>query len=142
MRRLLPLVLLLFSTLLMADKVHWANNFKSGVAQAQKEYKPIVFVFSKHTCYYCNLLKETTLSDKRIVRALNRDFIPIIAYDDSDDYIPIELWKPITPVIWFLQPNGTPMADPVIGAVGAEEFLQDLAIVKTGFDKYKKAHKK
>ena len=135
-------ILLFIGVGLFASEVKWAKDFNSGIAQAQKEHKPVLFIFSRHSCKYCVLLEETTLKDKRVVKALNRDFVSIISYEDDNDYTPQELWRPGTPTIWFLKDNGMPMFQPIAGALGANDFLEALAIVKGEFNKTKNKGKK
>jgi len=134
--KLLFLLLITFSSLI-ASEVHWEKDFKSGIESAKVFNKPVLFIFSRHTCKYCVILEETTLKDKRVVKALNRDYISIISYTDENDYTPQELWRPGTPSIWFLMPNGKPMYAPIPGAIGPEQFLEALAIVKSEFEKQK-----
>lgn len=135
MRKLLLIAALLLTTILAADEIHWAKDFKSGIEQATKENKPVLFVFSRHTCKYCVVLEKTTFSDPRVIKELNKDFVSIIAYSDEGDYMPQELWRPGTPTIWFLKPNGEPMFQPLMGAVREDAFLQALGIVKKEFSK-------
>ena len=135
MHKILLYIAILFATTVMADEIHWAKDFDAGIAKAQKENKPVLFVFSRHSCKYCVVLEKTTFSDKRVIEGLNRDFVSIIAYSDEQDAMPRELWRPGTPTIWFLKPNAEPMYQPLMGAVGEERFLQALAVVKKEFDK-------
>lgn len=135
MYKIILVLSLLLTTTLMADEIHWAKDFKSGIQRATKEHKPVLFVFSRHTCKYCVLLEKTTFRDKRVIKALNKDFVSIIAYSDDGDYMPQELWRPGTPTIWFLKSNGEPMFQPLMGAVREDAFLEALGIVKNEFDK-------
>jgi len=136
-KKIVFIMFLLFSSLL-ASEVHWEKDFKNGIEKAKKLNKPVLFIFSRHTCKYCVILDETTLKDKRVIEALNRDFISIVSYTDENDYTPQELWRPGTPSIWFLLPNGEPMYAPIPGAIGSEQFLEALAIVKMEFTKIEK----
>jgi len=133
--------MLLLSASLFAADINWAKDFKSGIAKAKKENKPVLFVFSRHTCKYCVILDETTFKDKKVIEALNRDYVSIISYTDENDYTPRELWTPGTPAIWFLYPDATPMYQPLMGAMDAENFLKATAIVKKEFDNNKVASK-
>ncbi len=138
MGKLLLIIAFLLTTSLLADEVHWAKDFKSGIEQATKENKPVLFVFSRHTCKYCVILEKTTFSDQRVIKELNKDFVSIIAYSDEGDAMPQELWRPGTPTIWFLKPNGQPMFQPLMGAVKEDAFLQALEIVKKEFSQINK----
>ena len=131
-------IMVLMFTSLVASEIDWEKDFKSGIEKAKKLNKPVLFIFSRHTCKYCVILEETTLKDKRVVESLNRDHVSIVSYTDEDDYTPRKLWRPGTPSIWFLMPDGEPMYAPIPGAIGAEQFLEALAIVKTEFTRIEK----
>jgi len=128
-------VMCLFVGFLWAEEIHWEKDFNSGIQKAQKENKPVLFVFSRHTCKYCVILEKTTFSNKQVIEGLNKDFISIISYSDENDYTPRELWRPGTPTIWFLLPDGNPMYQPLMGAVGEQDFIQALDIVKKEFQR-------
>ena len=145
MHKIFLYIAILFATTVMADEIHWAKDFDTGILQAQKENKPVLFVFSRHSCKYCVVLEKTTFSNDKVIEGLNRDFVSIIAYSDENDAMPRELWRPATPTIWFLKPNAEPMFQPLMGAVDEDRFLQALSVVKKEFDdKYtnKKSGKK
>lgn len=131
------IVLILFFLIssVFAEDINWAKDYGTGVKEASLKNKPILFVLSRHSCHYCRVLDQTTFKDKKVIKALNKDFTSIISYTDENDYTPRELWRPGTPTLWFLNPNGEPMFQPLMGAVDAENFLKALAIVKTEFDK-------
>ncbi|SFV61068.1 hypothetical protein MNB_SM-6-1221 [hydrothermal vent metagenome] len=130
---------LVLTASLFGAEVHWAKDYQSGIAQAQKEHKPVLFIISSHSCKYCLLLDRTTLKDPRVVKALNSDFIAIRSWTDQRDYIPMPLAQntPGLPGIWFLLPNGDPMYQPLLGYAKADYFIQALATVKSEFDKTK-----
>ena len=140
MRKIVLTIALLFATTLMADGVHWAKDYNSGIEKAKKENKPVLFIISSHSCKYCLLLDRTTLHDPQVVKAINKDFVAIRSWTDQRDYIPAVLAQntPGLPGIWFLMPNGDPMYQPLLGYVKAPNFVGALATVKTTFDKSKK----
>jgi len=129
------LVLLLTVSSLFSESIQWEKDFESGIKNATTQNKPVLFVFSRHSCHYCKILDKTTFQDKDVIKALNKDFTSIISYTDENDYTPKELWRPGTPTLWFLSPTGEPIFQPLVGAVDAENFLKALAVVKTEFDK-------
>ncbi len=130
----LILALLLMTLPLLASEIKWAEDFKSGIKEATVQDKPVLFVFSRHTCKYCILLDNTTFKDKKVIEALNKDFISIVSYTDENDYTPRDLLTPGTPALWFLKPNGEPMYQPLMGAIDVNNFLKALKIVKEEFD--------
>jgi len=134
MRKIVLMVVML-SSMLFASPIHWAKDYKSGVAQATKLNKPILFISSRHTCKYCVQLDRTTLLDPKVVYELNRNFVSIVSYSDENDYMPKELWRPGTPAIWFLDETGEPLFQPIMGAVDAKNFLLAVDIVKKEYIK-------
>jgi len=138
MYKIVIFTMLLLATSLMANGLKIAENYDAGIKRAKIEHKPVLFIFSRHTCKYCVILEKTTLSDKKVVEELNKKFVSIIAYSDDNDAMPKELWRPGTPSIWFLKSDGEPMFQPLMGAVDKENFLKALNIVEVEFDKLKK----
>ena len=134
MRKIVLMVVML-SSMLFASPINWAKDYKSGVAEATKLNKPIMFISSRHTCKYCVQLERTTLLDAKVVYELNRNFVSIVSYSDENDYLPKELWRPGTPAIWFLDETGEPLFQPIMGAVDAKNFLMATDIVKKEYIK-------
>jgi len=128
-------IAILSVTSLLATGVNWEKDYNSGVKAAMNENKPMLFISSRHTCKYCVMLDENTLQDPKVVEVLNRDFIAVTSYSDENDYMPKDLWRPGTPSIWFLFPDGTPMYQPIPGYIKSGDFLNALGIVKKEFDK-------
>ena len=134
MRKII-LMIVMFSSLLIASPIHWAKDYKSGVAEATRLNKPILFISSRHTCKYCVILERTTLLDPDVVDTLNRNFVNIVSYSDEGDYLPKELWRPGTPAIWFLDEKGEPLFQPIMGAIDAKNFMLAVDIVKKEYIK-------
>ena len=130
--------MVLFATSLMAADVKWAKDFNAGLEEAKKLDKPVLFIYSRHTCKYCVMLDEKTLKDKKVVEALNKDFVSIISYSDEQDYTPRDLVRGATPTIWFLLPNGKPMYQPIAGYLEVDQFLNALGIVKKSYSQFAK----
>ncbi len=122
--------MLFVASSLFASEINWAKDFKSGIAEATKQNKPVLFISSRHSCKWCVVLDKTTLKDPEVVKAVNKDFVAIIAYSDENDYMPRDLFTPGTPAIWFLLPSGEPMYQPIPGAIKSPQMLQALAIIK------------
>ena len=138
MRKIFIYLVLFVATSILASDINWAKDFPAGMKEAKQSNKPVLFVFSRHTCKNCVVLDETTFKDKKVIEALNKDFVSIISYSDENDYTPQELWRPGTPTIWFLLPSGEPMFQPIMGAVDASNFLNALEIVKKEFSELQK----
>ncbi len=128
------LMMVLLAASVFATEINWAKDFQSGAEKAKKEHKPILFVFSRHSCKYCVILEKTTFANEKVIDSLNKDFVSIIAYSDEGDQFPQMLWRPGTPTLWFLDENAEPMYQPLMGAVGEDYFQEALKVVKKEFD--------
>ncbi len=136
------LVFLLFTSIVFSSEIDWQKDLVAAKANAKKADKPILFVSSRHTCKYCVILEKTTFADPRVIKALNKDFISFTSWSDEGDVVPQELWRPGTPAIWFLRPSGVPMYEPLMGAVGPDDFLKALSIVREEYNKISKKKNK
>jgi len=132
MLRKLLLVLVLISSV-FSSEIKWEKDFKTAVENAKKLNKPIFFVSSRHSCRYCVVLEKTTFQDAQVIQDLNDNFVSVVAYSDENDYMPKKLWRPGTPAMWFLKPDGTPLFEPLMGAYGAKDVLKAFAQVKEEF---------
>jgi len=131
----------LFALNLGASEINWAKDFKAGMAEAKKLKKPVMFVSSRHSCKYCVILEETTFKNAMVVKDLNDNFITIVSYSDDNDYMPKKLWRPGTPAIWFLNYDGVPMFQELMGALSANDLLNVLPQVKQEFEALQKKEK-
>jgi thioredoxin-related protein len=141
MYKIMMVLVALWATTLMAEEIHWAKDFQSGIQQAQKENKPVLFIFSRHSCKYCVILEDQTLNTPEVTKKLNKEFISIISYSDEQDYTPKELWRPGTPTIWILKSNGAPLYKvnryfPIMGAIPKEYLVQILEKAKQDYDQF------
>jgi uncharacterized protein YyaL (SSP411 family) len=132
------LMLLLVSGVFATDGIKWQKDYQSALKVAQKENKPVFFVSSRHTCKYCVVLEETTFQDPNVIKVLNESFVSVVSYSDEQDYMPRKLWRPGTPAMWFLMPDGTPMFEPLMGAFGARDMLSAFKQVKAEFNNKQK----
>jgi thioredoxin-related protein len=98
-----------------------------------------MFIVSNHNCHFCVQFENSTLKDPKVVQKLNNDYVSAVVYIDENPIFPRQLNVPGTPGTWFLKQNGEPMFEPIMGAVGSEDLLKALDIVK---EEYKKSSTK
>ena len=137
------LAIVFITSSVYATEINWAKDYDSGVAQAKKAKKPIVFIISRDTCKFCVMLDNKTLKDEKVAKALNKNFIAIRSWTNKGDYIPSDLarYTPGLPGIWFLFSDGKPMFKPVLGYMEKDRFLEALGIIYTEFKKQNKGTK-
>ena len=121
-----------------AAEINWEKDYRSAMTKSKMTGKPVMFIVSSHSCRYCVMLEQETLSKLAVIEAVNESFISAIAYVDVNEYVPQDLLTGATPSIWFLMPSGEALFDPIMGAIGAGSYLKALATVKEKFAEIQK----
>lgn len=124
------LSLLLISSSLFAE-LDWAPSYELGLAQAKKEHKIVMLMFSKKTCKMCNVMKKSVYENDDVSEYVKNFFVPveidIEVYPDKYGY---QVFG--TPTYYFLDSNGKQIGRMMVGGATAEGFLQKLKDVKQG----------
>lgn len=120
-------VLLFSSIILFGSDIKWEKDIVAAVERANQEHKPLMVVVTKQGCRWCEVLKDNTLKDPKVISAVNQGFV---AYEGVVDEgtVPNSLMTSGTPATWFIK-GKTPMFEPIMGAVDSENFLKALDIV-------------
>lgn len=108
-----------------ADDLNTTTNLTKAVNDAQLQNKHIVLIFDQKDCYYCDLLKKDTLSDKNVIFKLNESFITVIVDINEQPQLASQYKVFGTPTTVFLDANQTQI-DKIEGYVDAGEFLNHL----------------
>jgi len=74
--------MLLHSNLYSMDDV-WIHNYDEAIVLAQKQNKDIYLFIGADVCNFCKKYKEQTLSDKKVMQALTKDYIPVYLSRDQ-----------------------------------------------------------
>ena len=120
--------IVLGAALLFGADVKWEKNLAVAVERGVKEKKPLMVVVTKHGCKWCEVLKKETLQNPKVAAVVNRDFVAYEAVMEEGT-VPQSLMTPGTPATWFIK-GKTPMFEPVMGAIGVEDFIYALDTVK------------
>lgn len=89
--------------------VVWAKNYSQGMAQAQREGKPILLSLHAPGCSWCKKMDKETFQDKRVVE-FARQFV-CIGLDYSTDGKIIDTYRAFEyPLTIILKPNGKEIA--------------------------------
>lgn len=137
MIKILFLLLLAVGSLL-GDGIKWQKEYNTAIKVAKQQDKPLLFIISNHNCRYCLELESTTLKNPKVIQKVNSEFVALILYVDQDPVFPRDLYVGGTPATWFIEGNGEPMFQPLMGAIGKDDFLRALELVKQESKKGKK----
>jgi len=74
-----------------AASVTWEKDFRRAARKSDRLNKPMLLEFTASWCGYCHKMRDTTFTDKRIIKHLNACFIPVVVDADENE----ELMKAI-----------------------------------------------
>lgn len=124
------LAILLISSSLFAE-LDWAPSYEQGLAQAKKEHKIVMLMFSKKTCKMCNVMKKSVYENDDVAEYVKNFFVPVeIDIEMYPDKYGYQVFG--TPTYYFLDSNGKQIGRMMVGGATTEGFLQKLKDVKQG----------
>lgn len=86
-------------------ELDWASSYENGLAQAKKEDKIIMLMFSKKTCNMCNMMKKDIYENNKVAEYIETFFIPVeIDIEIYPDKYGYKVFG--TPTYYFLDSNG------------------------------------
>jgi len=121
------LLLLFLSSALFAD-LNWAEDYETGLAQAKKENKKVILMFTLSACQVCEKMKEEVYTQKKVLDYVEKYFVPIELNLDLDDKEGFEVFG--TPTFYFLDSNGKQIGDVKIGGSTVEGFMKKLKAIQ------------
>ena len=134
-RLLLIITVLLFP--LFSNGINWYTDVEKAKADALKQQKIIfVFVEAEH-CPFCTQMLEDTLSDKDVIRSLNKEYIPLKIDLDSDQGRKYFGATAMTPTSYFYAPNGK-LLETLEGLQNLEFFFWGMGKAEREFAKMKR----
>jgi len=122
----LILLIALLSTL--SAEFDWPSDYDEAIEMAKKEKKDIYLFIGSAYCKYCEKMKKTTLSDKDVLKKLNKSFVSIYMSRDIDD-IPSQFKTKPVPRHYFLTSKGKVIYT-TIGSRSKEAFFDLLEEVE------------
>ncbi len=114
-------LLVLMASVLFSAQIQWAEDYNDALTRAQKEHKPIYLFISAAECPWCEKFEKRTLTNKRVIKTLNKNFVPLHLVRDFDS-IPSKFAVRPVPRHYFLTPQGR-ITHEEIGYADAEIFL-------------------
>ena len=104
MKKILLLLIVTIS-LFGYETDHWIHNYQEGLQLAQKEHKKIYLFIGADQCKFCKIFKEKTLSKKKVMQRLQKEYVLIYLSRDKHR-VPDKFEKFGAPRHYFLDQNG------------------------------------
>jgi thioredoxin-related protein len=112
------------------DKIDW-HSYESGLARSKFEKKKVFLYFHAEWCGYCRDMDLKTFKDPAVIRALNRNFIPIRVDSDREQAAASMFRVKGLPDSWFLAESGDIIGHRP-GFIPADQLMKILDVVSAG----------
>ena len=109
----------------IVDGLNSTSDYAQALDDAKINNKTVLLIFDQDSCYYCDLLKQDTLSDLEVQEILNNDYIVANVDINREASLAAEYQVFGTPTMVFLDGDANQIYR-IEGYVPADEFLDDL----------------
>lgn len=86
---------------LYAVELEWLHDYDKALVQAKKEHKGVYLFIGADKCKFCDIFKRNTLSDKALMKQLEKDYVPLYLSRDQHK-IPGGFQTKGAPIHYFL----------------------------------------
>ena len=107
------------------EHINNTTDLNKAIEQAHAQNKNMMLLFDQKDCYYCDEMKEKTLSNPDVISKLNERYITVIIDVNQQSNIAGKYKVFGTPTIIFLDSNQKQIGK-IEGYVDANEFLDTL----------------
>lgn len=136
MKKLLTLLLLtltLFGANIdkFASEMGFERDYKSALAKAKKENKPLMMVLGADYCPWCRKFERKTLSSKLIKPELEKEVITLVVDKKFDiESFPKKFQTQLTPRVFFIDPKDGESFYESVGYIKRKAYMQKLQEMK------------
>jgi thiol:disulfide interchange protein len=120
------------------DSIQWWNDHETAVSTAKKSRKAVLIEFTADWCHFCRKMERETLSDPKVVQAVNQCYVPVQLNADVYGEVLGSLGIQGLPALLLVDPQ-TGKATRILGYRTAEQLLKDLQVHCAPPDKSKPA---
>jgi thiol:disulfide interchange protein len=85
--------------------LHFSDSFEQGLAEAERENKPMLLFFTAHWCHYCEQMASEAFTNPQVVN-LSEKFVCILVDADSAPEVCRRFHVSRFPTVQFVSPQG------------------------------------
>ena len=93
---------------LAQGRLPFVVGYEAGVAEAQRQNKPLLVFFTAEWCHYCHAMAAEALSQEVVVRIAER-FVCVLVDADAEPEVCRQYRVRAYPTVQFLSPTGVPL---------------------------------
>lgn len=123
---------------LQAKSIQWNKDLNTGRSRMVKTDQPMILFVTAPACQYCELMKETTFTQKWIVQQINEKFTPVMINGREEKEVADKLRIRYFPATAIVHPSGK-VVEIAHGYKSPNEFLKYLAVARAKLDLEQKA---
>lgn len=106
-------------------EIEWIGSLAEAKKQSKKLKKPILVFATVESCPYCVIMKNTTMSDEKVLQYISNNFVPFLLYPSKGEY-PRGSNIDGVPTIMVYDYNENKLAPNIAGLMGPDELLERL----------------
>lgn len=118
--------LICFSNLLLAQSLMTYTNYNEALTQAKKQNKPLLMFVYTDYCPWCEKMKKTTLSHKKTIEFINKNYIFLTINKEKDDY-PKEFIPRYIPTTYLIDAQKEEEVYALFGYKTSSELIEELS---------------
>ncbi|MGE4294581.1 MAG: thioredoxin family protein [Campylobacterales bacterium] len=122
---------LLFFALFSGEKISWESRYQNALDRADREGKTVLMFVSSESCPWCTRMKRETLSDARVIEAINEGFVPLFleAPAGREEFAKSGLQVDGVPATLLIDAQGREFGR-IEGFLAPEAFLERLSLYR------------
>lgn len=123
------LIFLSINLLFSAEVVKIDGGYADAINIAKKDGKKVMVMMTTRVCPWCKRAKKNTLTDEKVIKAINRDYIFVEIDRDLDrDEYPEDLYSRMVPTFSLIEPKNEELLYQIIGYRPPAKFLKELKL--------------
>ena len=121
-----------------AQEMGFERDYKTALAKAQKNHKPLLMVLGADYCPWCRKFEHKTLKSSLVKPKLDKEFIVLLVDKKYDiETFPKQFQTQFTPRVFFINPKNEDILLDTVGYIKKVKFSQEIEKAKKLYEDIK-----
>ncbi len=113
-----------------ASKMGYYRDYNMALNTAKKQHKPLMLLVGTDYCPWCRKFERKTLHYPKVVTVIKQKFVAVVIDKNKDKgSYPNSYKSPMTPAVFFINPNNGNVLDTSVGYIRKNDYLEKLESV-------------